>query len=282
MSRKLILLLMVFMALMLVACSEVSSESTVTSVNEKLSESESSSEDTSALLEETPLETNTLGEMSPEDALVYMQATENLVIVDVATTNHYNNTHFEGAINIPIEELDAKEIEEKYMAIPSDVPVLVHCRLGMIVPKAYEQIKKLRPDIPEIGYIDGAPLFDKYNAWCSAQSTMQEQILLGGQTPQDALEYMKNTPNLVIVEVNAPEWKLSNGITGAMWIPYTEMAERYDEIPTGQPVLLHCGGGIVSVEAYEILLEKRPNIPELSYIAGAPPVKAYNEWLKNE
>lgn len=108
---------------------------------------------------------------------------------------------------------------------------------------------------------------------------MQSTRLLGGQTPEDALEYMKNTPNLVIVEVNAPEWKLRNGITGAMYIPYTEMAERYGEIPEGCPVLLHCGGGIVSVDAYEILQEKRPDIPELSYIAGAPPVKAYNEWL---
>ena len=105
---------------------------------------------------------------------------------------------------------------------------------------------------------------------------------LGGMSPEDALTYMENTTDLVIVEVNAPEWKLSNGITGAMWIPYTEMTQRYDEIPEGKPVLLHCGGGIVSVEAYETLLEVRPDIPELSYIAGAPPVSAYNEWLANQ
>lgn len=67
-----------------------------------------------------------------------------------------------------------------------------------------------------------------------------------------------------------------------MYIPYTEMSERYDEIPAGYPVLLHCGGGIVSVEAYEILQEKRPDIPELSYIAGAPPVSDYNEWISSQ
>ena len=105
---------------------------------------------------------------------------------------------------------------------------------------------------------------------------------MGAISPEDALIYMKNTPDLVIVEVNAPEWKLSTGFTGAMYIPYTEMAERYDEIPEGRPVLLHCGGGIVSVDAYKILQEKRPDIPELSYIAGAPPVRAYNEWLSGQ
>lgn len=129
---------------------------------------------------------------------------------------------------------------------------------------------------------EGAVLGNKTNLKVKEDNDMQETKLLGGQTPEDALEYMKNTPDLVIVEVNAPEWKLSTGFTGALYIPYTEMAKRYDEIPEGRPVLLHCGGGIVSVDAYEILQEKRPDIPELSYIAGAPPVRAYNEWLAGQ
>lgn len=70
--------------------------------------------------------------------------------------------------------------------------------------------------------------------------------LLGGISPEEALEYMKRTPNLVMVEVNAPEWKRKEGFTGALWIPYTEMPQRHHEIPKGRPVLLHCGGGIVS------------------------------------
>lgn len=114
-----------------------------------------------------------------------------------------------------------------------------------------------------------------------ATTKTQTTKALGAMSPDTALTYMKSTPNLVIVEVNAPEWKLSTGITGAMWIPYTEMAVRYNEIPEGKPVLLHCGGGIVSVKAYEILQKMRPDIPELSYIAGAPPVSAYNKWLAN-
>ena len=105
---------------------------------------------------------------------------------------------------------------------------------------------------------------------------------LGGLSPSDALEYMKRTPNLVIIEVNAPEWKKKVGFTGAMWIPHTEMAERYNEIPKGVPVILHCGAGVVSVPAYKTLLEKRPDIPEQSYIDGAPPIDEYNKWLSNK
>ena len=104
--------------------------------------------------------------------------------------------------------------------------------------------------------------------------------LLGGLSPEDALEYMKTTEGLVIVEVNTAQWKKETPFIGAMWIPHDEMAERYDEIPEGCPVILHCGAGVVSVPAYETLIEKRPDIPELSYIDGAPPIKEYNEWLE--
>ena len=39
----------------------------------------------------------------------YMKTTENLVIIDVAATKWYDENHFEGAVNIPIEELSSGE-----------------------------------------------------------------------------------------------------------------------------------------------------------------------------
>lgn len=54
---------------------------------------------------------NDLGAMSPEKALEYMKKTENLVIVDVATRSWYAKEHFEGAINIPIENISPDEAE---------------------------------------------------------------------------------------------------------------------------------------------------------------------------
>lgn len=105
---------------------------------------------------------------------------------------------------------------------------------------------------------------------------------LGGLEPATALSYMKAhyDEGLVIVEVNTDYWKLKNGFIGAMHIPHDQMAHRYDEIPSGVPVILHCGAGVVSVPAYEILAEKRKDIPQLSYIAGHPPVHEFNKWLE--
>lgn len=112
--------------------------------------------------------------------------------------------------------------------------------------------------------------------------TQKETKHMGGLTPEAALDYMKRTPNLVIVEVNTDYWKLKTGFIGALHIPHDQMEKRYKEIPSGVPVILHCGAGVVSVPAYETLLEKRPDIPELSYIAGRPPVAEYNAWYRKK
>ena len=111
---------------------------------------------------------NDLGALSPQAALRDMQQTKNLLIVDVATEKWYRQQHFPGAVNIPIEDLDAAQADRLYQALPADRPVLLHCRLGMIVPQAYRRLKALRPDIPEIAYIDCAPPFDAYNEWYAA------------------------------------------------------------------------------------------------------------------
>ena len=117
--------------------------------------------------EPTKLEAS--GPISPKDALEYMKTKKDLVIVDVAAKRWYEQEHFEGAVNIPIEELSTNEEKELYLQLPKGRPVLLHCRLGMIVPGAYRTLKQLRPDISEIYYIDGKPLFEAYNEWVASQ-----------------------------------------------------------------------------------------------------------------
>lgn len=119
--------------------------------------------------EDTASSMKDLGGISPEKALEYLKTTENLVIVDVASRTNYARKHFEGATNIPIEDLSSDEEKELYLKLPKGRPVMLHCRLGMIVPGAYRTLKALRPDIPEISYIDGRPPFDEYNEWVKSK-----------------------------------------------------------------------------------------------------------------
>lgn len=225
-----------------------------------------------------------LGAMTPQGALEYMKSTGNLVIVDVATITHFNRIHFEGAVNIPIENINSNEAKKRYMELPAGRPVILHCRQGAIVPSVYRTLKECRPDIPEISYIAGAPLFDAYNDWKqeNGEDQTEEDKLLGGLTPGDALEYMKTTKNLVVIDVREPQWLGSTWFTGALLIPHTQMVTRYSEIPADRPVILNCGAGVNAPKAYQTLIEKRPDIPQLSYIAGGPLFREYNEWVAQQ
>lgn len=114
-----------------------------------------------------------LGPLGQKEAERYMEQTRDLVIVDVATKRWYNCEHFTGAVHIPIEEICETEQERLYLELPRGRPVILHCRMGMIVPAAYRKLISLRPDIPEISYIDGAPLFKEYNRWQAQHLTDQ-------------------------------------------------------------------------------------------------------------
>ena len=112
-----------------------------------------------------------LGALTPEQGLEYMKKTKDLIIVDVAPSRAYNQIHLVGAINIPIEGLSKEEEDKRYKElIPKGHPVLVHCRKSIFAPGGYKRIIELRPDIPEISYIDGAPLFKQYNEWINTQN----------------------------------------------------------------------------------------------------------------
>ena len=106
---------------------------------------------------------------------------------------------------------------------------------------------------------------------------------LGGLTPSDALEYMKTTSGLYIIDVREDEWY--EGYTqfdGNVHIPRSQLPTRYKEIPSDRPVSLNCGAGVQAPRAYEFLREKNADIKQLSYIAGTPLFSAYNNWLKEQ
>lgn len=105
-----------------------------------------------------------LGGLPPAEALEYMKKTENLYILDVSPPEKHNSIHFTGSYNIPQAELLSRISE-----IPKDRPVLIHCRLGRTCVKAYPLVKKMRPDIPEISYLNGEPMFEEYNNWVKSQ-----------------------------------------------------------------------------------------------------------------
>ena len=94
------------------------------------------------------------GPITPEEGKTMVQRQTDLVILDVRNPNEYVTAHYPNALNIPVNELEARLSE-----VPSGKPVLVHCALGRRALRAYEILKEKRPDIKELYYINGDVIF---------------------------------------------------------------------------------------------------------------------------
>ena len=115
------------------------------------------------------------------------------------------------------------------------------------------------------------------------QETKSSEKFLGGLSPEEALAYMKATPNIYIIDVREPEWYEGyTQFTGNVHIPHSQLAKRYKEIPTDRPVILNCGMGMVAPRAYELLKKLDIDVKRLSYIAGSPLFREYNEWIAKQ
>jgi hydroxyacylglutathione hydrolase len=72
------------------------------------------------------------------------------------------------------------------------------------------------------------------------------------------------TPPLV-VDVRSPHENDTKRIAGAVSMPLNHLAERIRELPTNQPLVVHCAGGYRSSIAASLLMrEGRSDVSELA------------------
>ena len=88
--------------------------------------------------------------ISPQAALKYRAETPNLLVLDVRTPAEYAQGHLDDAVNIPVDELEARLGE-----IPADRPVLIHCRTGIRAERAYKLLREKKPEIQEMYVVTG-------------------------------------------------------------------------------------------------------------------------------
>lgn len=92
--------------------------------------------------------------LSAQEGLSMAQTKEHLFIIDVRPTEDFVQEHFPKAYNIPLVQLQMRLNE-----IPLGRPVLIHCKTGTAAKEAYDILKKYRPDIKEVYYINEPPVF---------------------------------------------------------------------------------------------------------------------------
>ena len=63
--------------------------------------------------------------ISPEEVYEIIKNSEDYLIVDVRTKEEYNSGHIEGALLLPVQEL-----EDRLDELPIDKSIIVHCQSG--------------------------------------------------------------------------------------------------------------------------------------------------------
>ena len=97
----------------------------------------------------------TPGPVTPQEGKTMAAQRKDLVLVDVRSPEEYAEVHYPGALNIPVNQLEARISE-----VPAGEPVLVYCARGVRAQHAYKILKEKRPDIKELYFIKGKTLFD--------------------------------------------------------------------------------------------------------------------------
>ncbi len=92
--------------------------------------------------------------VSPAEGAKIIASTPDLYLIDVRPAEAFAKKHYPNAVNMPVATFGTT-----IASIPADRPVLMHCRTGRSVKTAYAILKKLRPDVTNVRYIDGEPLF---------------------------------------------------------------------------------------------------------------------------
>ncbi|MGD8242919.1 MAG: rhodanese-like domain-containing protein [Desulfobacterales bacterium] len=81
---------------------------------------------------------------------------ESIYLVDVRDADEYALGSFKGAVNIPVETLEAK-----IKSLPATKPVVFVCSTGARSGESYYMLQDLRPELKEVYYLEAEITFNK-------------------------------------------------------------------------------------------------------------------------
>lgn len=87
-------------------------------------------------------------------------------------------------------------------------------------------------------------------------------------TVEQARNYIRDTGNLLIIDVRSRKEFSHGHLDHALNIPIHSFPQLAETIPKDSPVLLYCIQGYRSLQAYKLLRRLRPDIGSIRYMAN--------------
>jgi len=79
-----------------------------------------------------------------------------IMLIDVRDKDEFEKGSIKGAVNIPVDDLEAK-----IPGLPTDKPVVFVCGTGARSGESYYMVQDVRPELKKVYYIDGELILNK-------------------------------------------------------------------------------------------------------------------------
>jgi len=185
--------------------------------------------------------------ISVEEVYEIIDNDEDYMILDVRTQEEFNEGYIEGAVLIPVSEL-----EDRLNELPQDKPIIVYCKSGvrsstaanLLVENGFIEIYNMTGGITD-WINEGYPVIAEEDKYDIPEISVDE-----------AYDFYNNEDYLFL-DVRSQDGYDSGHIKGAVNIPLGELEGRLEEITTDRPIIVYCSGSScdLSGQAAEILVK---------------------------
>jgi len=189
------------------------------------------------------------------------------IILDVRDTAQSGEAHIQGAVAMPIAELQAmtrRFIEQQTVA---QLPGVSEMRAPVIVyadshtsPEALLAYKELR----SWGYGNTTVLNGGFAAWQAAglpvtsgpaatQIVYQKKLAPGAVAPDEFVALQRAGDQVLLIDVRTDQEVATGVIAGARHIPLEKLEDEMAGLPTDREILIYCANGIRAEMAHQTL-----------------------------
>jgi len=155
---------------------------------------------------------------------------KNLVIVDVLPPEAYHRAHIEGAINIPLAQLES--LQKK---LPKDARIVTYC--ASFQCRASTQAAK---QLQKLGYADVHDYKGGIADWLEGNLPAVKGKPIRFVDKATLQTWMRERPELVIVDVLSPAQYAKVHIRGAINIPLADLEKRAGELGKDARIVTYC------------------------------------------
>ena len=228
-----VLILIIFISSFIVAsCKITGGAGRESKVTEDTPAKEETKEEISIAEDETIAE---VASISVEEVYEIISSNQNYIILDVRTPDEFKEGHIEGAILIPVSELEGRLDE-----LPKDKPIITYCKSGgrsgnaaeILVENSFRKVYDMGGilDWQEEGY----PVIVE-------EETEEVLLEIIPISVDESYEFFYDE-DYIFLDVRSLEEYKQVHIKGAILIPVSELEDRLDEIPKDKHIIVYCDG----------------------------------------